>query len=622
MSSPEKSSVTPAKKVSTPMLGESSFESEGVSQLIAAPAFQLMASDGNDGPPIQRKESRGGMPGDLVSGFAASTGHDLSDVKVHYNSDKPSQVGALAYAQGNDIHLGTGQEQHLAHEAAHVVQQREGRVQATSKVAGMPVNDNKGLESEADNMGAKAMQMKSATPPTQLKSSSVSGLVGQHKSPIQRFKDFSAAGENDSKGKAHWAAKKSALRVTEDGQAAVGQEWTGGGQELYIDESRQGSINGALITANTPFRLVADGATTVEGALPTNLEGSTVKKLKKFKPVEAKNAKVDKLIPDDCGNAARTVSGAFNDRKQLKAYYQDKNGAKANANYGDPELMKYEIMVNHFGDKIAKSATIVAEIAAESAKMNTTGEALKPHTSAINAIFAKIKSAKEKVAKIQTEFTTLSTDYKTKIDTANASADPKKDEMVKALQAELATKTAAIKAKLDVAVLEYKDAMKEWEILQEKNIKGKKLKDVLSEYWAARGKYEPMVKSVMDPYYTMAEPDREAFDKKIGINRFANPKVGEAYTMSSGGANKKKSNGEDERTWNFHWGGIAFKSTNGADNVTLENYAGSRSNEWVFQVYGVPTADNERKGQTFQEQHRDTHRQHGETPTTLATEKK
>jgi hypothetical protein len=134
-------------------------ESEGKS--LAAPAFQLKASAEAIETPVQRKETpNGGMPGELVSGFAASTGHDLSDVNVHYNSDKPSQVGALAYAQGNDIHLGAGQEQHLAHEAAHVVQQREGRVQATTEVAGMPVNDNKGLESEADNMGAKAMQMK------------------------------------------------------------------------------------------------------------------------------------------------------------------------------------------------------------------------------------------------------------------------------------------------------------------------------------------------------------------------------------------------------------------------------------------------------------------------------
>ncbi|HEX2901522.1 MAG TPA: DUF4157 domain-containing protein, partial [Bacteroidia bacterium] len=140
----------------------SSPDMEGKS--LAPPAFQLMASDGSDAPPVQRKQSSGGLPGDLVNGFAASTGHDLSDVKVHSNSDKPAQVGALAYAQGNDIHLGSGQEQHLAHEAAHIVQQREGRVQANTNVGGMPVNDQASLESEADSMGAKAAQMKAAGP--------------------------------------------------------------------------------------------------------------------------------------------------------------------------------------------------------------------------------------------------------------------------------------------------------------------------------------------------------------------------------------------------------------------------------------------------------------------------
>jgi hypothetical protein len=82
----------------------SSPESEGKGLSLNPPTFQLMASDGADAPPVQRKESSGGLPGDLVSGFAASTGHDLSNVNVHRNSDKPAQVGALAYAQGNDIH--------------------------------------------------------------------------------------------------------------------------------------------------------------------------------------------------------------------------------------------------------------------------------------------------------------------------------------------------------------------------------------------------------------------------------------------------------------------------------------------------------------------------------------
>ena len=45
----------------------------------------------------------------------------MDDVNVHYNSNKPAQLQAHAYAQGTDIHLGPGQEKHLPHEAWHVV---------------------------------------------------------------------------------------------------------------------------------------------------------------------------------------------------------------------------------------------------------------------------------------------------------------------------------------------------------------------------------------------------------------------------------------------------------------------------------------------------------------------
>ncbi|MDQ7084094.1 MAG: DUF4157 domain-containing protein [Sulfurovum sp.] len=85
----------------------------------------------------------------------------MSDVNVHYNSSKPAQLNAHAYAQGTDIHLGSGQEKHLPHEAWHVVQQKQGRVKATTQMKGMvAINDDVGLEREADVMGAKALQMK------------------------------------------------------------------------------------------------------------------------------------------------------------------------------------------------------------------------------------------------------------------------------------------------------------------------------------------------------------------------------------------------------------------------------------------------------------------------------
>lgn len=105
--------------------------------------------------PVQKKNETG-MPDHLKVGVEELSGLAMDDVKVHYNSDKPATVQALAYTQGTDIHVAPGQEQHLPHEAWHVAQQMAGRVEPTTEVGGMPVNDNVALEHEADVMGAKA----------------------------------------------------------------------------------------------------------------------------------------------------------------------------------------------------------------------------------------------------------------------------------------------------------------------------------------------------------------------------------------------------------------------------------------------------------------------------------
>ena len=111
--------------------------------------------------PFQLKKNNSGLPDSLKSGVENLSGLSMDDVKVHYNSDKPAQLNAHAYAQGTDIHLASGQEKHLPHEAWHVVQQKQGRVQPTTMMkAKVPVNDDQGLEKEADVMGARALQMK------------------------------------------------------------------------------------------------------------------------------------------------------------------------------------------------------------------------------------------------------------------------------------------------------------------------------------------------------------------------------------------------------------------------------------------------------------------------------
>lgn len=101
-----------------------------------------------------------GMPDNLKSGIESLSGFSMDDVRVHYNSSKPATVQALAYTQGTDIHVAPGQEKHLPHEAWHVAQQMAGRVSPTTNINGMAVNDNAGLEHEADVMGEKAVQCK------------------------------------------------------------------------------------------------------------------------------------------------------------------------------------------------------------------------------------------------------------------------------------------------------------------------------------------------------------------------------------------------------------------------------------------------------------------------------
>jgi len=101
-----------------------------------------------------------GLPDDLKTGIESLSGFSMDDVRVHYNSSKPASVQALAYTQGTDIHVAPGQEQHLPHEAWHVAQQMAGRVAPTTNINGMPVNDNAGLEHEADVMGERALQRK------------------------------------------------------------------------------------------------------------------------------------------------------------------------------------------------------------------------------------------------------------------------------------------------------------------------------------------------------------------------------------------------------------------------------------------------------------------------------
>jgi hypothetical protein len=104
-----------------------------------------------------------GLPDHLKAFIQSSSGLSMDDVRVHYNSSRPAQLNALAYARGTDIHIAPGQERHLPHEAWHIVQQAQGRVRPTMQSSGgVPISNDAALEHEADVKGTRALQKGSA----------------------------------------------------------------------------------------------------------------------------------------------------------------------------------------------------------------------------------------------------------------------------------------------------------------------------------------------------------------------------------------------------------------------------------------------------------------------------
>lgn len=181
------------------------------------------------------KPNNTGLPDQLKSGIENLSGYSMDDVKVHYNSSQPGQLNAHAYAQGSDIHVAPGQEQHLPHEAWHVVQQKQGRVKPTMQMkAGVPVNDDAGLENEADVMGARALSAGQTAAPAQRKLRSV-GCAGVAQLAHLKYVEDSAK-HHYSDG---WGALYG-IKNDEQLKAAVTKtakgEWTKDLGEFYHEE--------------------------------------------------------------------------------------------------------------------------------------------------------------------------------------------------------------------------------------------------------------------------------------------------------------------------------------------------------------------------------------------------
>lgn len=135
-----------------------SSEEEGLDAPLQAKSDSGFSSP--EPPPSEGDNNGNGLPNDLKAGLENLGQVDLSDVKVNYNSSQPKEVGAEAFAAGNQIHLAPGKEEHLPHEGWHTVQQKQGRVSSNTQFKGRGGNDDPELEREADEKGAEAAKYK------------------------------------------------------------------------------------------------------------------------------------------------------------------------------------------------------------------------------------------------------------------------------------------------------------------------------------------------------------------------------------------------------------------------------------------------------------------------------
>lgn len=113
-------------------------------------------------------------------------------------------------------------------------------------------------------------------------------------------------------------------------------------------------------------------------------------------------------------------------------------------------------------------------------------------------------------------------------------------------------------------------------------------------------------------YAALSPAERDAFDRRHGINRYATPRVGQGLTVST----EKDMPGfapTSNFTWNFHYAATVLVS--GHDYVTIENAAGwDEYDGWIFYLYGPAS-----KGQSFHEEQGAT-QTHGSRYTTFVVQ--
>lgn len=177
-----------------------------------------------------------GIPTQMKLDFEQRSGLSFDDVRVHYNSDKPAQLQALAYTQGTQVYVGPRQERHLKHELGHVVQQKTSSITATKKINGIYVNDNATLEDQADSF---AHITKKFTNQENTQISNRDGIIqrAQYKSSMK--KSTNQKGNSKNKGPT----------VKKPKRKSINYKWTQQAKQRALQQSLQINQANAIITS-------------------------------------------------------------------------------------------------------------------------------------------------------------------------------------------------------------------------------------------------------------------------------------------------------------------------------------------------------------------------------------
>ena len=182
------------------------------------------------------------LPKALRAALEYLSGYELDAVRVCYHSQVPALFQARAIAFGTTIHLTSGAEDALAHEAWHIVQQAQGRVKATESLHGFSLNNEPALEAEADRMGTQALLL--STEENLPRPGTLLPLPAMAAPVVQRMSWGQDDGVEEEKGGAYADEEEEKAETLED-LAAIGAGimFSQRSVRFNIDESNSNSQN-------------------------------------------------------------------------------------------------------------------------------------------------------------------------------------------------------------------------------------------------------------------------------------------------------------------------------------------------------------------------------------------